>query len=195
MAQKHQLTTADHMSYGEYAKLLCGLRRDKEYLWETYARLSFYTACRGGDVLRLRWIDILGKAQTTIVEEKTDKARVLQFNEKVQAKIWEMYRLLGEPNKAHYIFHGKRSNNPMSIQYVNRILKQFKYLYGIQVGNFSTHSFRKTFGRYVYEKSGKSAESLMLLNKIFNHTSIQVTKTYIGITRDEIKRVFDCIDI
>ena len=67
------------------------------------------------------------------------------------------------------------------------------YDYKVKIGNFSTHTFRKTFGRYVYETNNRSAEALVLLNKILNHTSIQITKTYIGITQDEINNIFESI--
>lgn len=83
----------------------------------------------------------------------------------------------------------------MTIQYVNMKLKEFKYKYKLRIDNFSTHTFRKTFGRYVYDKSEHSAESLILLNKILNHSSIQVTKTYIGITQEEVAGIFASISL
>lgn len=88
---------------------------------------------------------------------------------------------------------GKFEDKPMTIQCVNQKLKDFKYKYRLKITNFSTHTFRKTFGRYVYDYNNHSAESLLLLNKILNHSSIQVTKTYIGITQEEIDGVFSSI--
>lgn len=57
----------------------------------------------------------------------------------------------------------------------------------------SPHTFRKTFGRYVYDSNNRSAESLILLNKILNHSSIQITKTYLGITKDEVNGIYASI--
>lgn len=193
MAQKNQLTTSDHMEYSEYEKLLSGLHKDKNYFWELYARVAFCTACRAGDILNMRWIDILDKDVTTIVEQKTRKARKITFNKSVKAKIHRLWELMDYPNRAEYVFKNSRTGNKITIQYVNQKLKLFKYKYDIKIHNFSTHTFRKTFGRYVYDQSGHSAESLLLLNKILNHSSIQVTKTYIGITQDEIQSIFDSI--
>lgn len=84
---------------------------------------------------------------------------------------------------------------PVTIQYINQRLKAFKTKYKLKIDHFSTHTFRKTFGRYVYESQNRSAESLLLLNKILNHTSIQTTKTYIGITQSEINNIFNSIDV
>ena len=72
---------------------------------------------------------------------------------------------------------------------------ELKTKYRLKIENFSTHTFRKTFGRYVYDTNNHSAESLILLNKILNHHSIQVTKTYIGITQEEIAGVYASISL
>ena len=75
MAKKNQLTTSDYMNEAEFKNLLDLLRADKEYIWELYARVSFYTACRSSDVLKMKWSTILDKEQTVVVETKTKKAR------------------------------------------------------------------------------------------------------------------------
>lgn len=193
MAKKNQLTTADFLHYDEYNRLLKCLRNDKEYLWELYARLSFCTACRASDVLKFRWLDVIGKDETVVQEQKTSKVRRIKFNSSVKNKLRELWELMGSPNRALYIFQNEKTGEPLTIQCINKKLKRFKSKYGITINHFSTHTFRKTFGRYVYEQNNRSAESLLLLNKILNHSNIQVTKTYIGITQDEINNVFDSI--
>lgn len=195
MAKKNQLTTSDYLPYEEYQKLLDGLHKDKNYKWELYARLSFCTACRASDVLNFKWSDILRHSQITVVEKKTKKTRSIIFNESVQKKIAELYKLLGSPNIDEYVFQScaKDHTTAWSIQYINRKLKEFKKKYKLKITNFSTHTFRKTFGRYVYEKNNRNAESLILLNKILNHSSIEITKTYIGITQDEVNSIFNSI--
>lgn len=193
MGKKNQLTTSDYLEYNEYERLLSSLHKDGKFIWELYARLSFCTACRASDVLKFHWQDILGKQSCVIEEQKTKKARTLYFNKSVQNKIQELYVLLGSPNKEDFIFKSNVTGGAITIQCVNKKLKDFKYDYKIKIGNFSTHTFRKTFGRYVYETNNRSAESLVLLNKILNHTSIQITKTYIGITQDEINNIFQSI--
>ena len=194
MAKKNQLTTSDHLEYPEFEKLINGLRADKEYFWELYARLSFCTACRASDILNLTWNNVLGVSKVTITEKKTQKTRSISFNRSVISKISELYRLMGEPDRNSPIFLSDVTGEPVTIQCVNKKLKQFKHKYHLHIDHFSTHTFRKTFGRYVYNTSSDKAEALLLLNKILNHSSIQVTKTYIGITQGEINKVFDSIN-
>lgn len=193
MAKKNILTTSDYLEYSEYQRLLNCLHKDGEYFWELYARLGFCTACRSSDILNLKWEDILLKDEYVIVEQKTKKPRKITFNKSVKEKIKELYLLLGSPHKEDFIFFSRYTGKPITIQYLNQKLKEFKNKYKIKIGNFSTHTFRKTFGRYVYETYNRSAESLVLLNKILNHTSIAITKTYIGITQDEVNSIFNSI--
>ena len=193
MAKKNQLTTSDYLEYPEYERLLTCLHDDNEFLWELYARLGFCTACRASDILNFRWVDILDRTEHVVVEQKTKKARKLSFNQSVQRKLKELYNLLGRPSKDEFIFISKTTGRPLTIQYINQKLKDFKYKYRIKIGNFSTHTFRKTFGRYVYDTHNHSAESLILLNKILCHSNINITKTYIGITQDEINNIFNSI--
>lgn len=193
MAKKNQLTTSDHLKYDEYERLLDCLHADKEYRWEMYARVSFCTACRASDVLQFHWNDILNKSCVIVTEQKTKKTRRIPLNPSVQKKFNELWVALGRPDMKDFMFPSNRGDKPITIQYVNQRLKDFKYKYRLRIENFSTHTFRKTFGRYVYDTHNHSAESLMLLNKILNHSSIDVTKAYIGITQDEIGDIFDSI--
>lgn len=193
MAKKNQLTTSDHLGYPEYERLLKRLHNDEEYRWEMYARLAFCTACRASDVLNFTWKDILNTSSVVVTERKTGKTRRIPINPSVQCKFRELYELMGYPDMKDYIFPSSRGDKPMTIQYVNQKLKYFKCRYRINIENFSTHTFRKTFGRYVYDSNNHSAESLLLLNRILNHHSIQTTKAYIGITQDEINGIFNSI--
>lgn len=195
MAKKNQLTTSDHLPYEEFTRFLDCLHNDGEYRWEMYARLSFCTACRASDTLRFRWKDILGVSSVTIVEQKTGKARKIPFNPSVQKSFDELWKALGCPDKKDYIMPSPKGDKPLTLQYVNMKLKEFKFKYRLKIENFSTHTFRKTFGRYVYDTNNHSAESLILLNKILNHSSIQVTKTYIGITQEEVAGIYASISL
>lgn len=193
MAKKNQLTTSDHLPYNEYERLLKCLHDDKEYRWEMYARLSFCTACRASDVLKFKWGQILNMASVDVTEQKTGKTRRIPLNPSIQKKFKELYELMGHPDLKDYVVASSQGDRPLTIQRVNQMLKVFKHKYRLKIENFSTHTFRKTFGRYVYDTNNHSAESLLLLNRILNHTSIQVTKAYIGITQDEINGIFNAI--
>ena len=59
-----------------------------------------------------------------------------------------------------------------------------------KTNNISTHSLRKTFGRRVYENNNESERALMLLSQIYNHTNLQLTRTYLGLKQEEIDNVY-----
>ena len=60
--------------------------------------------------------------------------------------------------------------------------------------NFSCHSLRKTFGRQVYNMNSDNAElALIKLMELFNHSSVAITKRYLGLRRDEILGCYDCL--
>ena len=46
MAKKNQLTKSDYLPMEEYKKLLRLLHKDRQYLWELYARLHCTTSIR-----------------------------------------------------------------------------------------------------------------------------------------------------
>ena len=194
MAKKDVLTTSDFIPYDEFLKLRNYLKADKEYLWELYVLLSFSTACRASDVRRFHWNEILSSV-ITVKEKKTDKSRKIYLGKEVQQAINEIYELLERPHKSTLVFVSHRTNQPITIQYINKKLKEFKEKYNLKIDNFSTHSFRKGFGRYLYEIGHKNPDSLVLLNTILNHQSIAVTKTYIGVTQDEIRAAYESIHL
>jgi integrase len=194
MAQKGVLTTADYFPIDDFYSFLGILRAEKEHMWELFCYVAFSCQLRCSDVIARRWVDILGKDTTLITEKKTGKNREIELNKNVRKRYNEIYQLMGKPDLQEYIFKSPYTDKPYTIQHINARLKEFKFKYKLPVQNFSTHTFRKTFGRMVYEKSGKSAESLILLNTIFKHSSISVTKAYIGLRKEEISQVYKLID-
>lgn len=182
-------------------KLIDGLHEDKLYNWEAYVRLSFVTALRVGDVLSLTWDDVLDKKILNFVEQKTRKVRKIPFNKTVQDKISELYELCGRPDVNEYIMINKTQSlktgkmSTYTNQYINRRLKNFKIKYrmNVDINLIKTHSFRKTFGRYIYEKNGCSFQALNMLNIIYQHADIKTTQIYLGIQDEEIDEVYNQI--
>lgn len=193
MAKKGVLTKADYLPYEEYKAVLNKLHEDGKYRDELYFIVAFSTALRISDILSLRWEDILGKDRITKTEQKTGKTRMIRMNTAVQNKIAELYGLLRSPRKSYFLFKDN-AISPITSQAINKRLKAIRDKYNLSITNFSSHTFRKTFGRYVYEKKGKTEESLLLLCSILNHSNPSVTKRYIGLRDDEINSVFDEIE-
>lgn len=190
---KGQLTTSDYLPIEEFNRLCDCLRKDKQYVWELYCRVAFCTALRISDLLTLRWTDILYKDELIITEHKTGKTRNIPLNKSVGIKLTELYEIMGKPEKNMPLIYNYRWKRTYSKEHINDMLKNFKRKYKLTIKYFSTHSFRKTFGRYVYEHCNKSAESLLFLSEILEHSDIKVTKRYIGLNKDEINSIYQYI--
>jgi integrase len=105
-----------------------------------------------------------------------------------------VYSKLGINNKEELIFLNRFGTKSIDRSYVNIKLKEIFQKYKIKVkGNVSTHSFRKTLGRRVVDVNNYSNESLILLMELFGHSNMSITKRYLGITKDEIHNVYDCL--
>lgn len=195
MSKKGSITTSDFLDYEEYKRLIELLEEDKQYKYELYCVLSFALALRASDVRKLRWADVLGERELIVQEKKTKKVKPIPIGPNTAAKIDELYLKMGKPSSKDWIFANKYGTAPVSLQYINRSMKSWKEKYGLNIGNISSHTFRKTFGRYVYNKMGRTEEAIILLQRIFRHTSAQTTMIYIGLRDDEIGSVFNNLDI
>lgn len=196
MSKKGTITTADYLPYEDYQKLVQALIDEKKYWWACYCILSFCTGLRFSDVCRLKWCDILDQRRTIVTAKKTNKTHTIPIGQNASEHFSTLYERMGKPNKQGYILSNKNGDNKaVSIQYINRTLKKWVVKYELNIENFSTHTFRKTFGRYVYEKSGRTEKSLVYLNRIFKHHSLDTTIIYLGIRDDEISNIFNSIEI
>lgn len=195
MSVKGQITTAEPLEFKDFLRLLSGLHEDGNYLWELYCCISFCTACRISDVRSMTWKDVLERDALYKIEQKTGKTRQIPFNENVQRRITSLYKLLGSPDKREPVICNPKTKKPYTSQYINDTLKYLRVKYKLPIKRISSHTFRKTFGRYVYELMGRTTESLILLSMILKHSSPQVTMVYLGIRQDEITSVFGSIQL
>jgi len=195
MSVRGSITTSDYLPFDEYQRLIKCLDDDGQFLWCTYCVLSFCLALRISDVLKLTWDEVLNKRSVTVKEKKTGKVKSIPIGSNTSEHLMELYNKLKRPNVHKYIFINNETNKVYTRQNINQNLKKWKDKYHIQIGNFSSHTFRKTFGRYVYNKMGRTEESLVILNQIFRHHSIQTTMIYIGLRSSEIGSVFNSIEI
>ncbi len=197
MSLKGTITTADYFQYDEFKRLIDCLIKDEQHIWAFYCMLSFCLGLRSSDVRKLKWEDVLNKRSVVVTEKKTGKTKGIPIGQNTADHISKMYELAKFPHLSSYIFHTEKSkkDTPVSLQYINRMAKKWKQQYNLKIGNFSSHTFRKTFGRYVYEKRNRSTDALIELNRIFRHSSLQTTLIYIGITDDNIYGVFDSMQL
>jgi len=219
MSLKGQKTTADYLDWDSIKLLILKLQRDQEYRFCLLISIGSFCGLRISDILSLKWSDLLTKeipnGSIVITESKTNKTRTIKLNADLQKIILLCYNKLKEqfdeeecrkkiikkkaykfPEPFHhrYCFVNKEGS-VVSIQYVNQKLKIIMHWYDLPIKNFSSHSFRKSFGREIWNKSHYSEKALILLSEIFDHANMQITKRYLGINDEEIANAYDLLTL
>ena len=193
MSKKYSNTTADYLSWDQNLNLIRKLYNDGEYKLSLLIATGSFWGLRISDILKLKWNDILDKDVFVLVEKKTQKSREIRINTQLKKHINECYHKIKPSSNEKEIFLSQK-NSVYSIQRLNTIFKSIKNRYNLRIDNFSTHSMRKTFGREVFSKSGTNAEmAIVRLSQLFNHSSVIVTRRYLGITRDELLETYDSL--
>ena len=185
-------TTTSGMEWNTMLGLTDRIKRDQEYRDYLLITMGCYFGLRISDLLSLKWCDVIDKDEINIQESKTKKTRTITFNEKVIEAInlcSNELRLNDSHWNSEYVF-ANRWGGQLSVSYINKRLKVIFSKYNVKVQNPSSHTLRKTFGKRIYEMDGQSDRSLIYLSDIFGHSSTAITRSYIGITQDQIKDVY-----
>jgi integrase len=182
-------TTTSGMDWNTMLGLTQRLKQDRKYRDYLLITLGCYFGLRIGDLLKLRWKDVLGKNELVLVESKTKKVRQITINPKVSETLdfCSIYRKSNDKNECLF---ANRWGDPVTVSYVNKRLKVLFNTYGVRVQNSSSHTLRKTFGKRIYESDNKSERALVYLSEIFSHSSISITRRYIGITQEQIADMY-----
>ena len=193
MSLKYSTTTADYLVWSDAMNLIRKLAKDENYKMSLLIALGCFIGLRISDILALRWEQILSTEEFTIIEKKTGKKRELRLNPQLQQHIKECYEHI-QPIGLKAPILVSQKGTVFTIQRINVILKEIKRKYRLKVKNFSCHSLRKTFGRQVYNMNSENSElALVKLMELFNHSSLAITKRYLGLRQEEILETYDCL--
>ena len=152
--------------------------------------LGVYTGLRVSDLLRLTKADVydfdVGRFRTHIhiTERKTGKRKAIAINKNALAAL----RLLHfeHDSSDDYIFQSNRKKcAAIGRTQAWRIIKEAANAVGVS-GCIGCHSLRKTLGYHAW----KSGVATVLLMDIFNHSSFEVTRRYLGISQDDRDKVY-----
>lgn len=160
---------------------------------------------RISDLRTLRFTHIINDDFTfrdnfPILEKKTKSTRKHQRNRyiTINTAVVEAVTLYLENTPgmrlSDYMFrsssnNGSKENKPLSKQACDSILKGIARDLGL--GNrMATHSLRKTFAYHQMVMSGNDPRKLLLLQKMFGHSTAAQTLDYIGITSEEIDEAY-----
>ncbi len=158
------------------------LRKVENILSKNKRNLLFFTlgtncGLRISDILSLNVGDVRNKTHIQLVEKKTGKFKKFPINAKLKP-MFEDFTKNKNPDEPLFITIFKHRLERVAAYY---IIKNACEEAGIEE-RVGTHTMRKTFGYHHYQRF----KDVAMLQKMFNHSSPQITLRYIGIEQDQI---------
>lgn len=161
----------------------------KNILYSTIFQFGIYSGLRVSDILALNISDVENKKYVEIREKKTNKYKKFPINAKLQKAIDEYLpvrqKMYSKINALFVSKKGCRLGRSQVYRFISETCNELKI-----DGDFGTHSMRKTFGYHLYQDK----KDIVMLQRIFNHSSPAVTLRYIGIMQEDIDDVYMNLD-
>ncbi|GHV05290.1 site-specific integrase [Clostridia bacterium] len=151
--------------------------------------LGVHTALRISDLLRLRWDDVYDfdrecvRQSVTITEKKTGKAKTFVLNKDAVRALTRL--AAGVARQGAFLIENPVTKRAISRIQAYRLIRAAAEALEFQM-RVSCHSLRKTFGYHAW-KNGVSPAVIM---EIYNHSSLAVTRRYLGVTQDDKNEVY-----
>ncbi len=136
---------------------------------------------RVSDILNLNVGDVKDKTFIQLTEQKTNKYKRFPINSKLKPLI-------------DSFTEGRKNNEPLFLSIFQNRMERTSVYRIIRKAcksarvheRIGTHTMRKTFGYHHYQKF----KDVAILQKIFNHSSPEITLRYIGIEQDQIEESY-----
>ena len=169
-------------------ELLSYYKKLGEYRNHVLVNIGVFTALRIGDILRLNTNDVYDfkrgtvKDNVSIKEQKTSKSKYVALHPNV---IEALYTYFGQATPNSPLIMNGNTFAPITRQHAYRIIDEAAKAVKIP-HRVSCHSLRKTFGYH----SWQNGVSPVVLMAIFNHSSYEVTKRYLGLEQDDQNKAY-----
>jgi len=154
----------------------------RNYKYYILCIIGLNTGLRIGDIIPLKVEDVRNKSHITLREEKTNKIKVFPINPQLRS---ELDKYTSGMENHEYLFPSRQRNRDGVRSHITRV-QAYRYIKNVAeelgIENFGIHSFRKSFGYFYYQET----KDIVKLMQIFNHSSQNVTRRYIGLTQEEI---------
>ena len=158
-------------------------KKQGEYRNHVLVNLGVHTALRISDILKLGTNDVYDfkrrkvKETISVKEKKTGKTKLVALHPNAIKALYS-YLHLATPNMP--LIMNKSTLAPISRQHAHRIVSEAAKAVNIP-HKVSCHSLRKTFGYHSWQKG----TSPVVLMAIYNHSSYNVTRKYLGVEQDD----------
>lgn len=154
-------------------------KKDKKYA--ALFTLGINSGLRISDLLNFNVGDVFQKDEIILREQKTGKYKKFPLKPEVKRMLDDFCQ---DRDLDEALFKGRcgcRLDRCQVYRFINQACENLNI-----EANVGTHTMRKTFGYHHY----KQFHDIALLQTIFNHSSPEVTKRYIGITQDEVNNSY-----
>ena len=162
------------------------------YRNHTLIVLGVCTALRISDLLRLMWEDVYDerngayRSHITVTEQKTGKHKIIALNKQAVKALG----LLFPHRHGVYLFsNNRKSEKAIGRVQAWRIIKEAAKAVQL-AGSVACHSLRKTFGYHAWV----NGISPVVLMDIFNHSSYEITRRYLGVSQDDRDKVYRSLE-
>lgn len=125
--------------------------------------------------------DVSAKASFTIKATKTGKRDDTHINEAIS----QAMRIV-EPVLFPHGFDPDVVLFPIRRETASRWVKKWCHEVGLDEGNYSAHTLRKTYAYHQWVDNGKNEAALITVSKDLGHKSVGTTYDYLGLTRKDI---------
>ena len=152
--------------------------------------IGINSALRISDLLNLKVknvLDLKGDIQEYIYirQKKTGKEFKPKINKSIRDALEHYFSKVRTVDMEDYLFKSFRSNRPLDRTQAWNLINKWCREVGLETGSYGTHTLRKTWG-FLARKSGVPIDIIM--HKL-GQNSVKATKSYVGITQEEVGEV------
>ena len=157
-------------------------------------KIGINVGLRINDLLSITWEDIFKpgtrqfKEYFVPKEQKTQKVRQIFINKSFRAAVKEYLKYVPNAKLEGYVFTNRQGNR-LSDASVDKMLKLLEK--ELSLKNLSTHSLRKTFAYHLYMQTN----DISLIQEILQHSSVAVTRRYLGLTQEVKKKAYNELNL